>query len=576
MKADSAGFGDIAQAICNAIAQDISGAETPDWAAAERSASDDRERKIVHNLRAVAKIAAVTKQAAATAPRSPVVPPPLISREEDSVPESWGHLKILGRIGKGSFGSVYRAWDSQLERQVALKLLRTRIEQNAGISSAVLKEGRLLARVTHDNVARVHGADVIGGQLGVWMELVEGPTLEDLVRERGSLTEAEAVEIGLQVCSALQAIHDAGVVHQDVKAQNVILDTRASKPRAVLTDFGGGVTRNLASRPDRDPRVATPLYMAPQLFEGGEPSPRTDVYSVGVLLFFLATGKYPVDGRTAAELRAAHARGDRTSLRELSASLSDHFVETVERACASDPAKRFESARRLELELSEAPRPTKRWMRAAAAGIVAAGILGLILMRTLSAPFTAEATLVRAQPGGHWEPLTNHSWTKPGDRIALEFEASARVHLYIFNFDEMGRTYLLFPLPDGDLKNPLPANSRLRLPGPQQGEEMTWIVDSIGGRERFHVLASRERLGPMETIIARLPAADSAREIPPEEVRELFRGVGRVAKLDEAMLPEGSSAEELFDVLRQNSEAAKKTRKFWVTEIVLENPARPE
>ena len=134
-------------------------------------------------------------------------------------------------MGAGAFGAVYRATDQKLQREVALKLLPSPDPDR------VLKEARLLARVRHPNVVAVYGADYLENRVGIWMELVKGHTLEELLRTHGLFGAREAALVGLDLCRALAAVHRAGLMHGDVKAHNVM---REEGGRTVLMDFGTG------------------------------------------------------------------------------------------------------------------------------------------------------------------------------------------------------------------------------------------------------------------------------------------------------------------------------------------------
>jgi serine/threonine-protein kinase len=278
-------------------------------------------------------------------------------------------LTIIERIGRGTFGDVYRARDSSLDRPVALKLLR-RPEWNARtLESAVIEEGRLLARVRHSNVVTVYGAERIDGVVGLWMEFIDGHTLEEDLRERGPLPSREVAAIGVDLCRALYAMHEAGLVHRDVKAQNVMRDRSG---RLVVTDLGAGHELVLAE--EASPELAgTPLYLAPELLNGQPASPATDVYSAGVLLYHLATGSFPVRAATIPALREAHARGavpTRTARREISVALA----AIIDQAIATDPSARYATAAELERALAAWLRtPASRWRRLGiAAALVAA------------------------------------------------------------------------------------------------------------------------------------------------------------------------------------------------------------
>jgi len=245
----------------------------------------------------------------------------------------WGDFALRERIGTGSFGSVYRAWDPKLEREVAVKLL----EIDRPDRTALLGEARHLARVRHQNVVHVYGADEVAGTAGFWMELIEGKTLSELLREQGRFGAGEAAAVGVAVCRALSAIHLAGMVHQDVKAQNVM---REIGGRLVLMDLGAVVPPGVRGAS----RWGTPAYMGPELFVGESSSPRSDVYSLGVLLFHLTTGRFPNEGQTYEEIADCHRRGQALRLRDLRPDLPDTFLDTIDRALALDPLRRFETA----------------------------------------------------------------------------------------------------------------------------------------------------------------------------------------------------------------------------------------
>ena len=161
-------------------------------------------------------------------------------------PEFWGHLQVLERIGHGAFGEVYRAWDTRLDREVALKLLPAAPEAD-GPRSPIIEEGRLLARVRHRNVVTIYGAERVGGCIGLWMEFVKGRTLEQVLRDGKQFTADEVARIGVELCGAIAAVHAAGLLHRDIKAQNVMV---AEDGRLVLMDFGTGMESSSRSETD--------------------------------------------------------------------------------------------------------------------------------------------------------------------------------------------------------------------------------------------------------------------------------------------------------------------------------------
>ena len=273
-----------------------------------------------------------------------------VARLGEDTPETWGPYAIVGEIGRGAFGTVYRAFDSELHREVALKVLRP-VHPGAPFDpERALDEARRLARVSHPNVVRVFRADRAGDEVGMAMELITGDTLASLVKQRGPFSANEAILIGMDLCRALAAVHGTDTLHGDVKAHNVI---RGAGGRITLTDFG--TSKDLSRdqlRLDGD-FAGTPLYLAPEVFKGEARTIASDIYSLGVLLFYLATGTYPVDGATRTEVGRRHdERGARRLLRDVRPDLPDGFVHVVEQALADDPGARYASAGAFEAALN--------------------------------------------------------------------------------------------------------------------------------------------------------------------------------------------------------------------------------
>ena len=262
--------------------------------------------------------------------------------------ETWGPLVILDTIGGGAFGDVYRAREPRLDRQVALKFFRPHRLSPSQVTSDVIEEGRLLARIHHPNVVTVHGAKHLDGRSGIWMELVEGSTLEEIIAEQGVMSATEAMEIGRDLCGALTALHAAGILHRDIKARNVM---REEGGRVVLMDLGIScdVDRQIPVR-----QYGTPLYAAPEVLLASESSRQGDIYSLGVLLFFLVSGRYPVTGSTLGDLHAAHEAGHVESLAAVRPDLPATFLRIVDKALAASCDERYATAVELEQELDGA------------------------------------------------------------------------------------------------------------------------------------------------------------------------------------------------------------------------------
>ena len=313
-----------------------SGAEV-DWATASTAHGVD-DRELLEGLKLIDAIARLHR--GGLPPTADDAPAPLAPGAR------WAQLVIVERVSGGTFGDVYLARDTALDREVALKLLRQRTRAEA-LASQFLAEGRLLARVAHPNVITVYGAESVAGRVGLWMEFIRGLTLEDVLRQHGAFSAREATFIGLDLCRALAAVHATGLVHRDVKAANVM---REQGGRIVLMDFGAG--GDLETRHDGEPMAGTPLYLAPEIFAGRPATVRSDLYSLGVLLYRLTTGAYPVSGATLAELAGAHRDGRFVRLRDARPNLPDGFVHVIERALSPGPEHRFDSAGAMEQALA--------------------------------------------------------------------------------------------------------------------------------------------------------------------------------------------------------------------------------
>lgn len=369
-----------------------------DWADVEARAQTDRDRRVVRHLRLVAGVADVHRTV--TDEDDPHEPATVSLLEGDAQGQSfprWGHLMLLEKVGEGTFGEVYRAQDTWLDREVALKLLKP-VVTGAVPPPRVLQEARTLARIRHQNVVTVHGADMHDGRVGLWMEFVRGQTLSRIVSSQGPFSAGEAAVIGQELCRALAAVHGAGLVHRDIKAQNVM---RESGGRLVLMDFGAGHPLD-----GPQPRATgTPIYQAPELLAGRFATVRSDLYALGVLLFYLVTGRFPVRGSTYDELEAAHRRGERLRLAAVRPDLPEGFAATVERAIDPDGNQRFANAKEFQDALERTTAPATREVATAMAAPAAArgrwtlGIAAVAAALALAGGLTWFTNRTPAPPG---------------------------------------------------------------------------------------------------------------------------------------------------------------------------------
>jgi predicted ATPase len=295
----------------------------------------------------------------AASARTPVGPPDRKIPGPGETLFSWGPLRVIAKIGEGSFGEVYRAFDPILEREVALKLHRLAGAVARSTFAPHIEEARKLARVRHPNVLTVHGVEVHEGRAGMWTDFIQGETLEERIVSAGPLGVDEIAAIARDLCRALAAVHAADIVHGDIKAANVM---RERDGRIILMDFGAGSylhdpisaepgeahhgpeSRVNPSTPAARRLIGTPLVMAPELLDGSEPNVRSDIYALGVLLFRLATGRHPIEASTAEELVERHEEPRRVFLWEVRPDMPETFARAIEKALAPHAGDRYADA----------------------------------------------------------------------------------------------------------------------------------------------------------------------------------------------------------------------------------------
>ncbi|MSP62343.1 MAG: serine/threonine protein kinase, partial [Myxococcales bacterium] len=239
-------------------------------------------------------------------------------------------------------GSVYRVRDRELDEVVALKMLRRDVLELPGMLERFRREVKLARRVTHHNVARTYDIGMHEGEKFLTMELVEGQSLGAQFGEQGPMAAARLAALGCAICAGLEAAHAAGVVHRDLKPDNVMV---ARDGRVVITDFGIACACD-ASAPARTlGAIGTPAYMAPEQVESDEPiDARADLYALGVVLYELATGDLPWHGRSAFTLAAARLASPPPDPRAKRPDLPAGLAGVILRCMARKPEDRHSSA----------------------------------------------------------------------------------------------------------------------------------------------------------------------------------------------------------------------------------------
>ncbi len=506
-----------------------------------------------------------------------------VASEHDRTPGlfRWGHLVVVEKLDEGSYGEVFRAHDPLLERDVALKLRHSAPSVGLNDAGRLIDEARRLARVRHPNVVAVFGADLHGGRVGVWTELVNGRDLRRRLGEDGPLDVAEAVRIGRQLCGALAAVHAAGLVHGDVKAANVICEPGG---RVMLGDFGSCVETSSGV-----PHSASPATAAPEVLRGKGITQAADLYSLGALLHLLVSGRLPVEAPTLDDLLTAHSTGARSDLARLRPDLPPAFAAAVARALEPDPGRRFVSAGEMDAALATVPcggsatvppdRRPRRLGLAVATAAVAAVIGAVLVVRAVgpyltpspapadaahAAPPTITAELYRTR-GSDTGVLSSGDLVSPGDGLHLSLDTGETVWVYVVDADEAGHAFVLFPIPQLEGANPLAAG-RHRLPGRLHGVPQDWKVTSAGGAEVLLVVAARAPLPDLERRLGELSAA--ARSSPSSTSGVTLRGVGGLTDAA-APVPGGDLLDGLEAELRHRPAGVDPV---WTRRFELRNP----
>ena len=243
-----------------------------------------------------------------------------------------GRYRIVGRLGQGGMGEVYRADDLKLGQQVALKFLTAKVDQDPARLMQLHNEVRMARQVSHPNVCRVYDIDEVEGQTFLSMEFVDGEELASLLRRFGRFSSDRALEIARQICAGLAAAHERGVIHRDLKPSNILLDGAGN---ARIADFG------LAGAAGETVHAGTPAYMAPEQIAGGTVTAQSDIYALGLVLYEVFTGVRAIEAKNVAELLLKREAGivpPSQVLRDLDPAVDRAIMRCLERDPADRPA----------------------------------------------------------------------------------------------------------------------------------------------------------------------------------------------------------------------------------------------
>ena len=259
-----------------------------------------------------------------------------------------GRYELEQLIGSGGMAAVYRGFDRRLERRVAVKILHASLVGDREVVERFRREAQTVARLSHPNVVSVIDRGEVAGRPYLVFEYVEGETLDQLLRRGPRLSIRRALTLAIEVGRGLAFAHSRGVIHRDVKPQNVLV----GKGGAKVTDFGVAHAFGIDEVTLTGGAVGTSSYIAPEQVEAGSPDARSDVYSLGVVLFELLTGAAPYSGASFAEIALQHLNAPVPSLRARCPGASPRLAAAVERALAKDRERRFPSMEAFVAELA--------------------------------------------------------------------------------------------------------------------------------------------------------------------------------------------------------------------------------
>jgi serine/threonine-protein kinase len=254
-----------------------------------------------------------------------------------------GRYELLETIGEGGFAVTWRAWDTRLERAVALKILRSQYARDERFVFRFVREARAAASVSHPNVVRLHDFGQDPATVYIAMQYVQGQTLRDLLRRfPGGMPEADVIRLISPVLHGLSAIHGAGIVHRDVKPDNVLIDRDGE---VLITDFGIALLAGSPRLTGTDTTFGTAAYMAPEQGRGESVTAATDIYATGVVLFELLTGRLPFTADNPVAMMMAHQNQPPPFPSPyIAGSVSAAVQDAAMRALAKRPEERFPTA----------------------------------------------------------------------------------------------------------------------------------------------------------------------------------------------------------------------------------------
>ena len=262
-----------------------------------------------------------------------------------------GRYQIIRSIGEGGMANVYLAYDTILDREVAVKVLRGDLASDEKFVKRFQREAKAASSLNHPNIVEMYDVGEDNGNYFIVMEYIDGKTLKSLIKKRGALSLSETVDIMMQLTSAIACAHDSYLIHRDIKPQNVLI---LEDGRVKITDFGIAIAMNSAELTQTNSVMGSVHYLPPEQANGSGATVKSDIYSLGILMYECLTGKLPFKGDNAVEIAIKQMKEKIPSLCAQNDLIPQSIENIVLRACAKNPKNRYDSASEMYEDLKTA------------------------------------------------------------------------------------------------------------------------------------------------------------------------------------------------------------------------------
>jgi serine/threonine protein kinase/tetratricopeptide (TPR) repeat protein len=329
-----------------------------------------------------------------------------------------GRYQIIEELGRGGMGRVYKAQDTEIKEKIALKLIKPEISSDKKTIERFQNELKLARKISHRNVCRMHHLEKSEGNYFITMEYVDGENLKGMIRMMEQLSSGKAISIAKQVCEGLSEAHRIGVVHRDLKPSNIMINKDGN---AKIMDFG--IARSLTGKSVTGVGVmiGTPEYMSPEQVESKEIDQRSDIYSLGVILYEMVTGRVPFEGDTPYSIGVKHKSEAPRNPNEINPQISDDLNRMILKCLEKEKDKRYQSAGELRSELENIKRgmPTTDRVIPERKPLTSKEITVTFGMKKLLVPALAIVTVVIIAVS-IWKPWSKQAYTPlPSDKPSL-------------------------------------------------------------------------------------------------------------------------------------------------------------